>query len=724
MHDVGSTPDVSSGGEALGGALQQGGQELFNAALEAKKKADEDAKRLADAKAANLILDRSQAVKQAHLNFSAGISDGSIKYTDATQAWGQEMAKLPPLETTIPNLDPSTAEHLRGGLARIDEEGAFEAAQTAKVAEHIDYRSQGGRGLDTLERTAALPGADSEKIAAQGEALRPLFERADIPKDQIDRTLEDFKNRIAANATQVAILKDPVGTRARLGAMLGLSDNSDPRKAQAVAILQQFEADQKNGDPNAQQTMDTALTKANLADYVAQPGFSASIGADGKPAANAPQGELKLLSPESAVQLYHAADAEVRRREAEAKQADEYGKVTIRQQVQDTQTALTNGDSVPLPDESAVTHAYGPEGGPILMQQLKTLQSAAGAMAALKNATPEETAKLIAAYKPSGADNREATQRSYDLLNEQAARIAAQRKADPGAFVLENAPTVAKAYQDFGALAAKGILRTPAETAQMMAANQRYLTASFAEQSRLAIDKPALPKAYVDAIARDYNASIINDPHGASQRLEATGRLLQNTPIALAQVAKEVGPAGLMAMEGVNPRVVQKLVNLTAVPEEERRKLLPTSIKPTDISTAVAQAFAPLTRTFVVQNADSAAARYTDAATKLTMDRVTRGEDATSAAQHVYQDLIGDRYHPITDTYRVPKTYPIEDVNGGMHALLEHDPPANLLVRPEPGFSPEESAQRLWRTAKAMGHWVNNTTAAACSCTATTVDLC
>lgn len=416
-----------------------------------------------------------------------------------------------------------------------------------------------------------------------------------------------------------------------------------------------------------------------------------------------------MLSTEQAVTLLSHAQANRAEMERKVKQDAEVGKVAFKQTMDDTLVALQHGETAPIPDEATARHYLGDEAGPIAIAQMRVYQRMAGALTTLKTASPAETAVLLTQYTPTGTDNREAKQIAFDTLSRQAEAVRAERAKDPGQYVLDNAPTVNEAFSNYVELAEKGA-QTPQDADALKSANQNYLQISMAEQRRMGIAKPQLPKAYIEAVKRDFAAGIVRDPRNTAARLAQTGVLLADAPGALDQLSAAVGPAGVLAIEGVDSTTVQKIYAITQTPEADRKKLLPPGRTPTMINDAVAKEFKGLLGTFARQSDDATATRYIEAATSLAMARVQGGEDPEAAARGAYQSLIGERYHPINDTFRIPRNYSLDGVHIGISAFFDNFDASHLAMRPEPGFSPEEAAARKWRTVRNSGHWVNNET--------------
>lgn len=137
------------------------------------------------------------------------------------------------------------------------------------------------------------------------------------------------------------------------------------------------------------------------------------------------------LPVSAVVQLYSAADADVRRLDNEAEQQARVGQETFRLVAEDRRTALKAGEWQPIPAEADYVAAYGAERGPRVREQDRTLQTMSGDLAALQTATPEQAAAILERNRPTGSENRETRQYAFEQLQQAAVRTAQARFVDP-----------------------------------------------------------------------------------------------------------------------------------------------------------------------------------------------------------------------------------------------------------------------------------------------------
>lgn len=153
-------------------------------------------------------------------------------------------------------------------------------------------------------------------------------------------------------------------------------------------------------------------------------------------ATNPAGGPFRDITAAQAVQLFSTADAEVRQREALARQHDDIGKATFAQQNDDLRATLKAGEYAPLPEPSKYAWAYGEEKGLIQRRQDEVLQSMAADFAGLKTAKPAEITTILAKHKPTGTEDREARAFAYGVIQQEADRVTTQRAADPIRFAI------------------------------------------------------------------------------------------------------------------------------------------------------------------------------------------------------------------------------------------------------------------------------------------------
>lgn len=423
----------------------------------------------------------------------------------------------------------------------------------------------------------------------------------------------------------------------------------------------------------------------------------------------------QLLAVRSAAQ---ARLAEI----ARAKDAQlELDKELFKQRVTDLEVAAKNGDPVEIPSDGELVTFLGPAKAALTKQKLLDYQQMAGGLKQLPGLSNAELRQIATMPDPDGTEDRENRQFVRDTLVKQAQAQLTARQADPGKAALQASPAVQDTYKAWQQAAAEFYgtpesARTPEQFAAVNAAQARYVQTSFALQRTWGIAEPKLPTDVVADLAAGFRAQLKSDPRGAVARFAALPQQLGSFD-ALQQVAAKAGDLGWFAMEQVPPSVLVQLQQAQAVKPEEANKLLPEGVKPADVKSAVAQAFAPLLQTFVTAGLDGAgnnvtANRYYNAGTALATGYLASGlaSNPKEAAEQAYAALYGDR-EAVVDGVRIPKELGPEQVAQGLRRRLETlDHTTLYAVTPSPGLTLEETQFRIARAVRRQGRWVTNET--------------
>lgn len=156
---------------------------------------------MARAQATNALLDHEIAVKSKVEDVKKRVESGEISYDKARSVFQTEMGayQLPQIQ----HLDPVATESYTRGARRNMLGGNTAVQHIADAAEQIDFKDQFAKNLDNLGKLAGMPDADIEKINGQADMFAPLAQRAGIPKNIIDHSIQNFKDQNWLNqATQ------------------------------------------------------------------------------------------------------------------------------------------------------------------------------------------------------------------------------------------------------------------------------------------------------------------------------------------------------------------------------------------------------------------------------------------------------------------------------------------------------------------------------------------
>lgn len=188
------TGTVRNPGQDDAAAMAGVGDTLFRIGangLAEQRQADDD---LARAKAANALLHNELELRTLATDVGNRVATGELDYREAPAYYEERAGAI--AAPTFEGLDPATAEHLKGGITR-NRYGAQQAVQqVVDTAKRADFRGQFATALDQLGKIAGEPGADPEALIARARSFAPLALSAEIPADQVEKTLQDFSDKL------------------------------------------------------------------------------------------------------------------------------------------------------------------------------------------------------------------------------------------------------------------------------------------------------------------------------------------------------------------------------------------------------------------------------------------------------------------------------------------------------------------------------------------------
>lgn len=445
-----------------------------------------------------------------------------------------------------------------------------------------------------------------------------------------------------------------------------------------------------------------------LGDFKEQP-VAASVDTSGEDLT-----AFRLLDTDSLIAVRAIAQSNLAELQRQRDSELAIGRDLFKQRVSDIEVALKQGDTkVTLPSDGELTTFLGVAGAALTKQKLLNYQQMAGGLKSLPSQSNEQLAALANMPDPEGADDRENRQFVRDTMAEQASKILAARKADPGQAAIDTSNVVRDTYAAWGAKAqefyAAGQQATPEQFDSMAKAQADFLRISFAQQGMWGITQPKMPKEAVAAMAEGFRVQMERNPVQAAAYLKRLPDIPGSDEV-VAQISAKLGSTAIFAMDGVPGITLAKLKAMRAIPEAKRAELLPEGTTKAQIQTAVRTAFDPLLASFLYQDDATSADRYREAGVILAMEKLGRdGGSVNEAAQSAYAELFADR-NAVNGTYRVD-TQRYGDaavVARGLERYLTTLPAERLQADPELGFSLAESQERKARTMRQRAYWVNN----------------
>lgn len=692
-------PDRSLGDALIGAAGVIGGV--------VRERKDEQEASIATAYSARALADTQiaamrelQRLKQEAGPGGSGVVDGMNTWLESTSAAAIEKA---------PNERARQYLRERFDAFRVTvNTSAFEYEVVERERWAVESYEEGTKSAAAT--SAAMPGQAAVFAAEQIAAIKADPNISEATRAELAR---DATETIAYAAVLGEREADPYVARRKIRQRLGLDPEATAEQTMLALesgeeILASVEADAGRQVP-ADRRQEAIIAYASGGTVSFLDDGSVKITRGSGMAASAGFAYDALPIPKL-IDLLSGAEAEIARRENEAKQRKGQYDALVQQEVADTLTALQNGDSVPLVPREKLEAVYDPGRAIVIDTQQKVAQANAGILAKMDGMTNEELAAIVAS-PPTGSENREFAQRSYELRVQRAAEIARQRDADPGGYVLAESPPVREAYAAFAA-AMEAEASGQGDAAASQVAQTNYLRASMTEQRRLGVREPKLPKQYLDAVAADFNEGMASrDPDLAAAKLAAAAVMLVDTPEALDQVGEAVGDLGRLAMDGVPGIVIKRLMGQQGVTDEQRRNIVATrGLTVSDVDDAIAAEFAPLVASLSpVMGGSEVSATYLQQGTLLAIDALASGRasDPAGAARLAYAELYADRFETV-GSLRIPRQFDPAAVTSGLSAYIQRDVRNRLAIEPEAGLTPDETRARLARTLQINGRWVTN----------------
>lgn len=159
-------------GAQVGGALSQAGAQATNVG----EMLLDQQNQLARAKATNQVLEYDLKVKAAANDLGNQLRDGSLSFDQAHTAYQSALAQIPMPQAE--GLGAASLEALNGRARMAQEAGLIAVTQAAEQGKRVQFKGQTDLAMDTLAKTAGLPGSNVESVNNQYDALDAIGQTA------------------------------------------------------------------------------------------------------------------------------------------------------------------------------------------------------------------------------------------------------------------------------------------------------------------------------------------------------------------------------------------------------------------------------------------------------------------------------------------------------------------------------------------------------------------
>lgn len=190
------TRGMSQGAQGLanlGGAVANIAQDMNADLIRQRQQAQAEAEQLAEARAANALLQDELETKQFNETLADRITRREVGWQQAGEefeTW-QSQREAP----SVDGLSPAAQERFKGGLMRNRAGGRFTVDRLADAGRQAEFKGVIGETRDTLAKLASDPNADLTKIVSFGAALRDKAIAAGVG-DEFDKTQQSWVDRV------------------------------------------------------------------------------------------------------------------------------------------------------------------------------------------------------------------------------------------------------------------------------------------------------------------------------------------------------------------------------------------------------------------------------------------------------------------------------------------------------------------------------------------------
>lgn len=406
---------------------------------------------------------------------------------------------------------------------------------------------------------------------------------------------------------------------------------------------------------------------------------------------------VRALNPDDLLQLRAAAQAEVNRRDAEARARAAEARGLIADRQADALAAKQFGLPATLPSRREYVAAFGAEEGSRRYGQASQLLSTFDVVSAAVVLPPEEGAARIAAFAPQqqagAADQAQVVAAAARLYADQRKQL----EDDPAGFLVKRDPTLRQAFE--------AAFSDGADPQAVSA----YVSRTRAAQQAAGVEKGRILPAGVEARVA---AALTFNPDKPEQRSQNLAALEQTWGAAFPQLLAEVAPkldGAARAMSLMDPATAARF-DRASLAAKDAEQLVATDDKKA-VDDAIVAAVDPLAQTLVAApDRNERVREVVDAARVLALDKVTRGTAPADAAREAVSAIIDGQYE-YRGTLRVPRGVGADAVEEGARQFLDQGlPGVDLSLTSVAGAArfrtPAELRDAAARDLRRNGRWL------------------
>jgi hypothetical protein len=410
---------------------------------------------------------------------------------------------------------------------------------------------------------------------------------------------------------------------------------------------------------------------------------------------------IEALTADDRIQLRNAAEAEVRRLDAEDKTRLTEARQAMDDQLRDIAVAAQGGIPVTtIPSLANLKALFGEREGSQRYEGAQRAAKLSNTVAGMHTLSTPELISQASSFVPTQVEGAAEQARLAAFVAGRTEAIVRQRREDPAGYLVQHSPAARDAWGQF----------SQAEGDDQEEATQAYLRTVRAERERLGLPgNDVLPNSYAQGIADQINGAVSGEQ--LANTLEAEGaRWGLAWPQVYGQLAPKLSDTALVVGSGIPRAAATALASMSQMKDSELKALLPTSTKWEDVQASVHDQTQDFQRSFPSEGARTFNA-FNEAATRLTVRYMQQGASKGDAAAKAYRDLIGSQYQMIEyrgATIRVPTTIDGDSIENGARSSIERFAPASNAIAVPPGspLTPEEYAGQFGAYVRQYGYWL------------------
>lgn len=396
--------------------------------------------------------------------------------------------------------------------------------------------------------------------------------------------------------------------------------------------------------------------------------------------------------------LRNSAEAEINRRESEAKGRLTEVRQALNDQMVDIRAAASNGMTITdVPSKASLVAAFGEQEGAQRYNQTLAFATLSPKISALYQAPLDQVVKTVEGYKPTQVQGAADQYALMGIVQQKASAILKEREADAAGYLTRHSALVNETWTAF----------QQAKPQESDAAATDYLRAVRAEKERLGIQsQDVLPGAYADAVVDQLTKPQAAETLAARMASEAQ-RWGSTWPEVYRQVQKKLPDAALVIGSGIPKRAADTLALMSSKTEDELKVLIPAGHSKADIEKDATDDLSTMLSTFGPEASKVMGALHSSTV-KTAIGYMASGSSYKEAITQAAKDIANNRYtfQDFRDqAYRVPVEIDADLVDEGATFFLERYAQPSGTVQVPAGTPEEVILSQATDSIRRTGYW-------------------